>query len=77
MDKIKFKKTEITYIGHTITENGFKSDNKKVEAIVNMQPPTNTNELKTLLGMASYLSKFIPDFANIVSPLRELNKKDI
>lgn len=33
--------------------------------------------MKTFLGMATYLSKFIPDFSEMSSPLRVLDKKGI
>ncbi len=35
------------------------------------------SEVRSLLGLASYCSRFIPDFATCVQPLRELTKKNV
>lgn len=44
----------------------------KVEAVVHAPAPTNTTELRSFLGLVSYYAKFIPHFADIVEPLRQL-----
>ena len=36
------------------------------------QPPENPSEVKSLLGMAQYVSRFIPNYATITAPLRAL-----
>lgn len=64
-------------MGHTITPDGCKSDEKKVEAIIKMPPPNNAKEVKSFLGMANYLSKFIPNLSNISEPLRILDRKEV
>ena len=38
---------------------------------------TNKEDLKHFLGMITYLSKFIPHFSQVASPLRTLLEKDI
>ena len=50
-------------------------DPKKVEAICLIIPPQNISELRSLMGLLSYCSKMIPDFATITEPLRELTWK--
>lgn len=37
-----------------------------------MAPPTSASEVRSLLGMSNYLSRFIPDYATITEPLRML-----
>ena len=37
---------------------------------------TNKEELQCFLGMITYLSKFIPHFSQVASPLRALLEKD-
>ena len=41
-----------------------------------MPSPTNKEDLQCFLGMITYLSKFIPHFSQIASPLRALLEKD-
>ena len=52
------------------------ADPKKVSAIATAEPPTNASEVRSFLGMTNYLSRFIPDYADLTAPLRELTKKD-
>ena len=42
----------------------------------NAPKPTNVSEVRSLLGMATYSSKYIPNFATITAPLRILTKKN-
>ena len=51
-------------------------DPKKVQAIREMRSPTNKEELQRFLGMATYLSKFIPNYSEISAPLRVLLEKN-
>ncbi|KAK3731610.1 hypothetical protein QZH41_015863 [Actinostola sp. cb2023] len=58
------------------SDGGMKPDPKKVEDIQNLEPPTNVKELRSVLGMTGYSSRFIPDYATITAPLRELTHKN-
>ena len=71
-DKSQIKKEEIKYMGHIISTQGIKPDPLKTTAITEMQPPRTKEELQRFLGMATYLSKFIPNFSEISAPLRTL-----
>lgn len=42
-----------------------------------MPMPTNIAAVQRLLGLAQYLSKFLPHLSDIMKPLRELTQKDI
>ena len=48
----------------------------RIAAIINADAPTNASEVRSLLGMAQYISHFIPNFSNIVAPLRRLTHQD-
>ena len=37
-----------------------------------MKPPSNTREVCSFLGLVTYFSKFVPNFAAITEPLRQL-----
>ena len=52
-------------------------DPKRVEDLLNAPRSTNVHEVRSLLGMANYSSKYIQDYATIMAPLRELTKKNI
>ncbi|CAH1232986.1 RTL1 [Branchiostoma lanceolatum] len=68
---------EVSFFGHILTGDGLKPDPKKVDAITNMKSPTSKAELMTMLGMITYLSKFIPNLSEVTAPMRELLKEDV
>ncbi|BES90768.1 Reverse transcriptase (RNA-dependent DNA polymerase) [Nesidiocoris tenuis] len=74
--KVKLKLREVKYMGHIITNHGIKADPDKVRAIVDMQYPTDTKEVKSFLGLVTYLSKFVPNLSAIADPLRSLLHKN-
>ena len=53
------------------------ADPNKTSAIVNAAAPQNASEVRSLLGMAQYVSRFIPAYAEITAELRELTHKDV
>ena len=75
-EKCKFLKKNLEFFGLVFTEQGVSPDPKKVEAFANTRRPTTVSEIRSLLGMANYSSKFIKDYATITEPLRELTRKN-
>lgn len=53
---------EIKYIGHILSSEGIKIDDRKVEAIQQIPTPTNQKELLRFLGMATYVVKIYSKF---------------
>ena len=74
-DKVRLRLTEVPYIGHLLTADGLKPDPKKIEAIMMMPKPTDVQSVKRFLGMANYLSKFLPHLSTVTEPLRRLEDK--
>lgn len=54
LEKTKFLWTQVEFLGYLVTSEGIKADRKKMDAIMEMNPPTNVKELKSFLGMTSY-----------------------
>ena len=71
-DKAIFCTKSLMWCGHKITEEGITADPAKISAIVGQKNPTDQRELRSLLGGANFLRKFIPRFAEVVAPLRPL-----
>ena len=65
------------YIGDKITKDGIKPDESKIEAILNLPSPQNKKDVERLLGMVTYLSKFIPNMSTLTEPLRVLLKQEV
>lgn len=67
---------DITFHGHKITSNGIEVDKAKVKAIVDMPAPTDVEGVRRLCGMAQYVSRFIPNLAGTLEPLRKLTRNN-
>ena len=76
LEKCHFRCTSVVYIGHKPTAEGIKPDPQKIDVIVNMPEPHDKKGVQRLLGMVNYVyvSKFLPNVSEIISPLRELLK---
>lgn len=67
---------KVTYLGHVISARGIEPNLEKVKAIVEAPAPKNVSQLKALLGMVQYYSKFLPKLNVTFAPLYKLLKKD-
>lgn len=50
-------------------------DNDKIESIIKIESPKDITEVHKLLGVITYVSKFIPNVADLTALLRLLLKK--
>ena len=76
-DKIQLRRQSITFMGHELTTDGLKADKRKVAAIVDMPRPTDRPGVRRLIGMATYLGRFLPNLSDVLAPLRELLSQDV
>lgn len=74
-DKCVFRSSRIEFLGHTISGDGIFPSVSKIEAILSFRQPDNEAEVRSFLGLANYLNKFIPNLATLDEPLRELVRK--
>jgi hypothetical protein len=74
-DKCEFMRPSLKFFGFNFSAEGISLDHKKYDAIQKATPPKTASELRSLLGLASYCSEFIPRMSSITLPLRELLKK--
>lgn len=47
-----------------------------MNAVLSFRSPSSESEVRSFLGLANYLNKFIPNLATIAEPLRDLTKKE-
>ena len=74
-EKCKFRLSEVSFMGHVISDNGLKPDPAKIQGIQEMPTPQNKQDVKRLLGMVNYLQKFAPNLSGTTAPMRELIKQ--
>ena len=75
--KCSFRKDEVTFLGHVITGQGIRISPAKVEAVQKLAAPTDVTELWKVLGMITYLTKFMPNAQDVLQPLNVLLQADV
>ena len=74
--KCKFLQPTLEFFGQIFSADGTRPDPKRIEDFQNAAQPTNAQEVRSLLGMSNYSSKYIHDYATLTALLRELTKKN-
>ena len=60
-----------------VSEDGVKTDPRKVEKVINWPVPESPTEVKSFLGLASYYRRFVPGFASVAKPLYQLTEHSV
>ncbi|UYV72861.1 hypothetical protein LAZ67_10001016, partial [Cordylochernes scorpioides] len=76
-NKCKFAMEELDILGHIVSSEGIKRDNRKIEAVLNFPIPKNIEMLRSFLGTCGFLRKFIPNFSKLAEPLNNLTRKNV
>ncbi|XP_055604888.1 uncharacterized protein K02A2.6-like [Uranotaenia lowii] len=71
-DKCVFRTKEVTFLGHHISAKGIKPTNDKIATLKTFRSPETVEELKSYLGLVTYIGRFLPDLATVTAPLRAL-----
>ena len=74
---MQFKSTDCKFFRHRLTPDGIIVDPKKIETIIQMDPPQNVAILQSFNGMVNYLKKFSPVLSELSEPLRRLCKSGV
>ncbi|XP_065185817.1 uncharacterized protein K02A2.6-like [Sycon ciliatum] len=72
MTKCHKRQAEVKFLGHIFSAKGLHSDPARVSSVANLKPPKNVTELKRILGMFAFMSRFIPNLSEVSAPLRLL-----
>ena len=68
--KCRIGKDEVIYLGHVISANGMRPDEKK-----DLPTPKDATEVRQFLGLASYYRRYLLKFSEISCPLKNLMQK--
>ena len=66
--KCSFGQHELVYVGQRIGRGTRRPDPDKVKALVEHPLPTTATELRSYLGLANYLSQYIPRYSQLIAP---------
>jgi RNase H-like domain found in reverse transcriptase/Reverse transcriptase (RNA-dependent DNA polymerase) len=75
LEKCKFLKKEINYLGVIVGNNVLKMDPKKLQGVADWRTPQTPTDIQKFLGFIGYYRYFIPNYFKIARPLLDLTKK--
>lgn len=68
-NKCHFRKISPCFLGHTITADGILPDQEHIKAVLEAPTPSDAVALRSFLGLGSWYSKLLPNFATVVAVL--------
>lgn len=74
-EKTVHKQRAIPFYGLTLTDEGLKPDAKKIQMIQQIERPRGPAALRSFLGLANLMNRFVPGLSTTTAPLRALLKK--
>lgn len=74
LKKSSFLQDSIEYCGYLIDKNGIRKIKSKIQAIQEMQRPTNVTEVRAFLGFINYYGRFFKNLSSLLQPLNNLLK---
>lgn len=73
--KVILAKSEISFLGHIVSEKGVRIDQSRTRAIHKFPVPRSKKEVARFIGMCNFFRKFVQNFAGLAAPLNQLRKK--
>jgi hypothetical protein len=77
LEKCRFCRKTIKYLGHIITPDGLQTDPEKSKAIVDIPTPKDLKHLLSFIQMCSWYRRFIENFSAVAEPLTRLTRKNV
>ena len=75
-NKCRYGKRELEYFGYIMGESGVKAHPDEVKALLEMKPPQDVSQLRSVLGFMNQVGKFIPHLSSVTKPMTDLLKSD-
>lgn len=77
LQKSKFCQKAIKYLGYVLTKEGLSMDVSKIQPVLDYPIPKTVKDVRRLLGLAGFYQKFLPNYAEITTPITNLLKKGV
>ena len=76
-NKCHIKQKSVTFFGNNVTTDGLQPDPSKVKAIQQLAAPRDKQETRSLIGLVTYLQRYIPNTSKLLEPIRNLLKDNV
>lgn len=76
LDKCKFIQSEVSYLGHVLSNGKISPNPNKVKAIVDAPVPKDLPQLQSYLGLINYYGRFLPNLSMELKDLYALLAKE-
>uniref|UniRef100_A0A8R7TS24 Reverse transcriptase domain-containing protein n=1 Tax=Triticum urartu TaxID=4572 RepID=A0A8R7TS24_TRIUA len=76
ISKCNFATSQVSYLGHVISEQGVATDPEKIQAVLDWKEPENVTKLRGFLGLTGYYRIFVKDYERICRTLHYMLEKD-
>lgn len=71
--KCAFNLSSVEYLGHIVSADGIAMSPSKKVAVLDLTPPKSCKDVRSFLGFVNYFREFIPNYAEIASPLHKIS----
>jgi RNase H-like domain found in reverse transcriptase/Integrase zinc binding domain/Integrase core domain len=77
VEKTVIGASEVDFDGFSFSAGGVRPTASHTEALTQLKVPTNLKELRSFLGAVGFYMKFVDHYADIVEPLRNLQRQGV
>ena len=74
--KCQFAMSRCAYLGHIVEGCEVRPEDVKVQAVRDFPIPTSKKQVRAFLGLTGYYRRFMPNYADVASPITDLTRKD-
>lgn len=75
-EKCEYESTKVDFLGFTIDETGMRPTADKVQDVIDCERPETVTQVRSLLGMITFMGSFIERLSELTEPLRRLTEKN-
>ena len=73
--KAEFCFREIQFLGHVVGNGRLRPADDNTKKIINIEVPNNKKQVKSIMGLITYYSKFLPHLSTLMKPITRLVEK--
>ncbi|KJE98320.1 hypothetical protein CAOG_09214, partial [Capsaspora owczarzaki ATCC 30864] len=77
LKKCVFGTSSVDFLGRRVSEAGVAVDPRKVQAVLNWKPPTDATGVREVNGLASFMRRHVPNYAELARPMTMLTRKNV